>query len=538
MRHLIDRFIPVATGCLLLVASVSCASQTQAKPNVIVILADDFGWVDTSVDAACLGHASDFYETPNLQRLANEGMAFTSVYTAPNCAPMRGMYTSGQYMTRTRIYNVWSLNRGGRNQKLQGPEQVEDLHPDTTNIYEMMKSAGYTTAHFGKYHVGGHEHGELTLPQNQGADYNFGGGPKGNPGSYFPQKDGTYHKNVGPELDVYAKPYSETYARNFRTYEPYELSQSLIGQRKHLGDAVGDAAVEFIRNHATGDQPFFMQYNPYLVHTPTQPRPDLEKAYQDKQAKEGEDARHTHTGYAAFVDQIDMQVGRIVMALHDPNGDGDPSDSIANNTLVIFTSDNGGHIGPTNNTPLKGRKGMFTEGGTRVPMIAWMPGQIEAGTVRDDLVYSVDFYTTLADVAGVDPHAAKEPKDGTSFAGVLFGSNTEREKTAIYWHFPGYLDSRARPCSVILKQVGDERYKLLFFYETRTYAMYNITQDIGETTDLLAATAGRQPHAPIATRLSEELRRWLDDTGAIYPMYKEGDREGQPVAPPEPYGAG
>ncbi len=536
MSNEMKTWLTAIVTVLCLSISVSCAAQSQAKPNVIVILADDLGWTDTTVGAICLDNASGFYETPNLQRMSDEGMSFTSVYTAPNCAPMRGMYVSGQYMTRTGLYAVWNLNRGGRHeQKFRGPDQVEDVPAEVTNIYEMMKSAGYTTAHFGKYHVGGHEGGEATMPKNQGVDHNFGGGPKGNPGNYFPREDDNYHDSVGPALDAYAQPYDDAYAERYRTYTPYRLPASLNGSPKHLGDAVGQAAVEFIRDHAGKDKPFFMQYNPYLVHTPIQGRRDLVAAYRQKLAGGRVDPRHGRADYAAMVTQLDQQVGRVLAALNDPNGDGDTSDSIADHTLVIFTSDNGGVGSVTNNTPLKGHKGMFTEGGTRVPMIAWMPGRIEAGAIRDDLVYSVDFYTTLAEVAGVDPHAAPEPKDGTSFAGVMFGTGATRDKRAIYWHFPGYLDSRAKPTSAILRQVGDDRYKLLYYYETRTYTLYNITRDIGETTDLLASDAGREAHGRLAAAMSAELRGWLDETGAIYPLYEDGPDAGKPIPAPEPY---
>ncbi len=531
---MLSMVVAMALGC----GATVDAGATKDRPNIVVILADDLGWVDHSVDAANGGHASAFYQTPNLRRLAGEGMCLTSAYTAPNCAPTRGMYVSGQYMTRTRIYNVGNLNRGKKDVMLRGPEQNEDVPAALTTIYERLRNAGYRTAHFGKFHVGGHEGGESTLPANAGVDENFGGNKQGNPGSYWP-KDGVYHKSVGPELDRYAGAYDRAYLDGYKTYinsTDDRPADSQIGKPKHLGDAMSQAAVEYIARHHDGDKPFYMQFNPYLVHTPIQARPDLKAKYQQKKGAGGTDPRgHVNPDYAAMVTQLDQQVGRIMHALHDPNGDGDRSDSIADKTLVLFTSDNGGVGFVTRNTPLKGHKGMFTEGGTRVPLIAWMPGTIKAGTTSDALVNSVDYYVTLADFAGPDRTGATQVLDGVSLKPVLTGKGATRKKDTIYWHFPGYLDNRAQPCSVILKEVDDKRYKLLFFYEQRNYVMYNISDDIGEANDLLDTDAERKRHAALARSLSAQLIGWLDETGAIYPSYKQGPDAGQPVPAPTPY---
>ncbi len=174
-------------------------------------------------------------------------------------------------------------------------------------------------------------------------------------------------------------------------------------------------------------------------------------------------------------------------AVDDPNGDGNTSDSIAANTLLVFTSDNGGHIGDTNNTPLRERKGTQREGGLRVPLIAVMPGTIAAGVISEEAIHAVDYYPTYADLAGASlPAPQNHILDGESFAGILRGETSELNRDAVFWHFPGYLDDRSVPTSLITKDAGGKRYKLLYYYEDQRYELFNLTDDLSETTDLLA----------------------------------------------------
>ena len=221
-------------------------------------------------------------------------------------------------------------------------------------------------------------------------------------------------------------------------------------------------------------------------------------------------------------------------AVDDPNGDGNTSDSIAANTLLVFTSDNGGHIGVTNNSPLRERKGTQREGGLRVPLIAVMPGTITAGVINDEAIHAVDYYPTYADLAGASlPAPQNHVLDGESFAGILRGETSELNRDAVFWHFPGYLDDRSVPTSLITKDAGGKRYKLSYYYEDQRYELFNLTDDLSETTDLLARPISAADYA-IARQMSSDLRAWLDDQGALYPTVRA---TGEPVPPPAPLSA-
>lgn len=521
--------------------SLPSPAATQ-RPNIVFILADDLGWADVACPQTTYGHPSDFYETPNIQRLAREGMCFSSAYTCPNCAPTRAALISGQYPPRTRVYNVGSLNRGKGRPPLVGPVQHQDVAAALTTMAEMLKSAGYQTAHVGKYHVGGHEGGTATLPLAQGFDFNYGGSDAGNSGPYFATQDaaGEWHftQKVGKELYAFARPYDAAYARAYRSWAVpgYRLPAALYHTPKHVGDAVTDAALHFMEHRRKKGRPFFLEFNEYLVHSPLNGRPDLVAKYREKKeshpSKIGQDRS---VAYAAMVEQFDQQVGRLLAYLNDPNGDGDTSDSLAKNTLVIFYSDNGGERHATSNYPLRGAKGMFTEGGIRVPLVAWMPGTVPAGTTNDTPVLMLDFYKTFAQLAGATlPNPARQPLDGVSLLPLLRGQAATLPPRALYWHFPGYIDSRAAPCSVIIKQVGGKRYKLLFFYETRAWSLYNLTDDLREADDLFATPESRRANWAVAENLSVDLRHWLDSVGAIYPTERA---TGATAAPPTPLAA-
>jgi hypothetical protein len=291
---------------------------------------------------------------------------------------------------------------------------------------------------------------------------------------------------------------------------------------------VTDAATAYVASHAGGTQPFYMNLAYSAVHTPITPRADLAAKYN---ALPSTDPRHTDPNYAAFAETLDQAVGRVMAAVNDPNGDGNTSDSIAANTLLVFTSDNGGFIGDTDNTPLRESKGTQREGGLRVPLIAVMPGTIAAGTINDEAIHAVDFYPTYAEFAGASlPSLQMHVLDGESFAGILRGDKSALNRDAVFWHFPGYLDDRSVPTSVITKDTGGERYKLLYFYEDQRYELFNLTDDLGETTDLLASPISAADYA-IARQMSSDLRAWLDDQGALYPTVRA---TGAPVPPPAP----
>lgn len=471
-------------------------------PNVVFILADDWGWTDHSVSALAKGNHSDFIQTPNLARLVNEGVAFTSAYAQPNCAPTRAALLTGQYSPRhgNGVYNVQSLNRpGGRTTYTiaanQGNEHANG-DDQTITIAEAFYNSGYVTAHFGKYHAGASSESDPTFPLNQGFDYNFGGNNNGNPGDYIASGQ-QFGNKVGPELDPFAADYTADYiADKLTPYNNGNNPTALDGTAKHLTDAMADAFTSFMDDHRSGAMsayPVYAQLHFYAVHGPITGRPDLVTKYNGLPAGN----RHSKVGYAALVEGMDHSLGRVLDYLDDPNGDGDQSDSIADNTLLIFCSDNGGTA--ETNDPLRGEKGMHYEGGIRVPAVARMPNTIAAGKVSDTLIHVVDFYPTMLDFAGATyPDGTTHPLDGVSLhPHLLDPNNVARNRGPIFYHFPGYMDNRAYACSMMIKDVDNKRYKYIYAYDpyyqpggTTTqgfdqYQLYNLTDDISETTNLL-----------------------------------------------------
>ncbi len=493
----------------------------EGRPNIIYIMADDLGWTDLSTGRTNLGNGSDFYETPNIDRLAREGIAFTDCRMQPNCAPTRAALLSGQYAARrgNGVYNVQSLNRGSK-RKRKGPEdrpefshsgsrlvppaQREDVPSSTVTLAEALKNAGYVTAHFGKFHVGGRTPG--TLPEEQGFDFNFAGCRFGHQGKCFAKETAsgwTFEPFVGrPELDPFAQPYSADYLKQ------RNLSDKMLATPKHITDAMGDALIDFLSSHQRGpdrEKPFYIQFHTYAVHGPHQARPDLREHYSEKEPGD----RHKNVNYAGFVTGLDQAVGRLLDFLDDPDGDGDRSDNISGQTIVFFTSDNGGSNGTTN-VPLRRNKGTFYGGGIRVPLIARQPGIVPEGKISNTLIHAVDFYPTFVELAGGRrPDADTYVLDGESFASVLLDPSEDRpRKRPICYYFPGYMDNRAWPLAVSIQQVGAQRFKLLYSYETQFTELYNLTADLSETTNLLDETH-RDTNRDLANRVIRELNRWL-----------------------------
>jgi len=497
--------------------------RLPARPNIVTCMVDDLGWNQISVKQTTMGTARVKFKTPNLEKLANDGLSFTHAYSQPNCAPTRAAMLSGQYPARVNndVYVVGSLSRNSRKSgltkekaKFIPPKQTEDVAAEAITLAEALKQNGYATAHIGKYHVGDHD-GPETLPENVGFDINVGGCSAGHQSTCFSREDKKTGKWVfrglgRGDFDRFAEPYTEAYVKR------HGFPKSLVGKPKHVSDAVGDAMEDTIAKlHATGN-PFYLQLHPYAVHGPVKARPDL------KAAAGGAD-------FPGFVASIDVIMGRLLKALDDPNGDGDKSDSVSANTLVLFTSDNGGTHEKGDNAPLRGKKGMFTEGGMRVPLIAYWPGVIPPNTITDYMVHSVDYYPTYLELAGSKwtPPVAKHPLDGESFADKLRKPDSSRDRGPIFFLFPGYMDERAQPCVVAIDEVGGDRYKLLYFYEADGWELYNLTDDIGEATNLIKA----KPE--LAASMSKKINAWLSQEHPTWkPKYPTSKATGKPVKPP------
>ncbi|MEW7278555.1 sulfatase-like hydrolase/transferase [Aquimarina sp. 2201CG1-2-11] len=510
------------TKSLLLLFTFGISSLLYSQsPNIVIIIADDMGWSQVSSNETSLNNPSDFYETPIIETLASEGIAFPNAYVnGANCAPTRAAILSGQWASRpdNNVFAVNSLNRGSSSSLLVGPDQglsngEDEIPASAITIAETIKTAGYTTAHFGKYHSGGSQN---NAPTDQGFDFNYGGDSDGAPGSYFAASSGgnwEFHPRIGPELDVYADPYTSA--------ESMALAgdNSLTGTAKHVTDAMGDAAIDFM--NANNNSPFFMHFSNYAIHGPwgqANARPDLYAKYVAKNNTNPSQIGHDNVAQAAILEGMDQTIGRIVDYLKTTPDPRNPGNMLSANTLVYFISDNGGANGPEDNTPLKGMKGEYTEGGIRSVTFAWSQGLLaNMGTVNNTPIVAFDLYPTVIDMAG-GTLPSNYPIDGVSQWSMLNGTNSNLNRDALYWHFPGYIANSQRdqrPVSIIRK--GD--YKLIHYYETASYELYNLTTDISETTNLLAGSPDNAI-LTIANDMSTDLRTHLIDVSAPLPTYR------------------
>jgi arylsulfatase A-like enzyme len=449
---------------LWLLAILSAPAVGAPKPNLIFILADDLGYTDVS----CFG--SKYYETPNIDRLAAEGIRFTSAQTCgPNCQPTRAALMSGQYMPRTGVYTVGSIDRfDWHSRPLRPVDNVTKLPLEKITIAQTLKKAGYATAMFGKWHLG--EDAEHH-PSQRGFDEAI--------------------VSAGRHFD-------------FQTEPPVSYPKGT-----YLADFLTGKAEEFIRQHKAG--PFFLYLPHFGVHAPHEAKPELIARFKPKPAAGG----HHDPTYAAMIYSVDQSVGRILKLLEELN--------LAENTVVIFSSDNGGVGGyvregirkessVTDNAPLRGGKGMLYEGGIRVPFIARWPGKIPKGSQCAEPINSVDLYPTLMELAGA-PAPAGYPLDGRSYLPLLTsGGKASLGREAIYWHFPGYLGAgqdawRTKPASAI--RSGE--WKLLEFLEDNRLELYNLRDDLSETNNLAAV----QPEK--ARQLHSKLAAWRKELGAPMP---------------------
>ena len=518
-------FLLSAYLCGIVVGIQPLCEIAIAEPNIVLIMADDLGWSDTSNTLTNLGNPSDFYETPMMERLAAEGMAFTNAYTnGPNCAPTRSALLTGQYAQRptNNVYLVGDLNRGGNNTLLVGPSQglpngVDAIPNNAFTYAEMLQDHGYQTAHFGKFHVTNTGSvGAADIVNNHGFDENFGGTTTGTPGSYH-ASGGQFGGNIGPELDAFAGDYTQAYVdANIKPYAngtSFSVIDALVGTDKHVSDALADAAIDFMEREKSGA--FLLQFNPYAVHGPidsAQARDDLLNKYQNKTPG----VEDTNPSFASLIEGLDQSVARLINYLETTPDPSNPGQTLDENTLVIFYSDNGGAQNQSNNGPLEGEKGELDEGGIRVPMIAWSgdPNLVDGGTFNHTPVMSIDFYKTFATISGAgDP--AGVTLDGEDLSGIFADSTANLNRDAIYWHLPGYLLGSGRdqrPQSII--RSGD--WKLIYNYEDQSFELFDLANDIGETTNVAIANPN------VVAQLGVSLIEWLEETDAPLATLRSG----------------
>jgi len=409
-------------AALALLALVVPAPAVE-KPNFVVILIDDLGWSDLG----CAG--SDFYETPNVDRLAREGMKFTQAYSACTvCSPTRASLLTGKYPARLRITD-WIPGHKRPKAKLRVPDWTMHLPHEEVTLAEALRDAGYATAAVGKWHLGGKEF----FPEKQGFALNRGGCDRGQPPSY---------------------------------YSPYRIPTLEDGPKgEHLTDREAEEAVSFIE--ANKDRPFFLYLPHHAVHNPLQPKKELVEKYE----KKAPGREHKKASYAAMIEGADQSVGRILAKLD--------ALKIADRTAVFFTSDNGGLLSNTSNKPLRAGKGSAYDGGVRVPWIVRWPGTVKAGSVCDVPVITPDVFPTLLEFAGAKSDAKV---DGVSLVPLLRQSGA-LAREAIYWHYPHYHGGGATPYGAVRQ--GD--WRLVEFFEDGRRELYNLKEDVGEARDLAAA---------------------------------------------------
>jgi arylsulfatase A len=446
-----------------LAASIDALATDAEHTNVVLILIDDLGWNDLS----CYG--SEYYQTPNIDRLAGEGMRFTDGYAACNvCSPSRAAIVSGKYPARLLLTQWLPSGRwNAQANKLREGRYISNLPLEEVTIAEAMREAGYSTAFMGKWHLGTETY---YYPEHQGFDLNVAGRDYGAPGSYFYPFEGSWS--------------IPTTGKTLHKDSPLSGSPG-----DYLPDRLAEEAEKFIRGRA--EKPFFLMLSHYAVHTPLQAKKERIARY----AQVPKAQRQGNPIYAAMVESVDDSVGRVMKTLRDL--------SIEDRTLVIFTSDNGGFARATKNAPLRANKGSNYEGGIRVPFIVKWPGKTQPGSVSNDPVIGMDVYPTVLEATGqkLRPY---QHVDGVSLVPVLTGAGPLK-RDAIYWHYPHYnKHPSAFPSGVI--RAGD--WKLIEAFETGTLTLYNLVDDIGETTDL----SGSEPEK--LAELHSMLQAWRGEVGA------------------------
>lgn len=476
-----------ATGILAIIAALgisawgSARAAANSKPNIILFLVDDLGWTGPG----CYG--SDLHETPHVDRLAAEGVRFTNAYAAsPVCTPTRASIQTGLHPARLHM-TIWreSATRVGEGKRLLEPVCEEDLKREYLSVADLLKGAGYLTAHVGKWHLGTVEY----FPEAHGYDISIGGNIWGAPDSFF-------HPYRG----------DETFRRDGFRYVP-GIGFSRPGD--YLTDKLTDAAVEVIE--FAGQEPFYLQLSYYTTHTPIEGKAEDVEHFEGKVTPQ---SQHRNTHYAAMHKSLDESVGRVLAKL-DQRG-------LTERTVVFFLSDNGGFVGKfggevvTTNTPLRSGKGSLYEGGLRIPWIVRWPGRGASGAVCDEPVITTDLLPTIADMTGTRDQlsAGANTVDGVSIAPLLIDPESKLEQRDLHFHYPHYYHTTS-PVSAI----RSGRWKLLHYYEDRHVELYDLEKDPGEQTDL-----SKEEHER-AKQLGARLASWSHRIKAQFPRENRAFRE-------------
>lgn len=466
------------------------------RPNFLFIFMDDMGWKDLS----CAG--SSFYETPNIDRLCSEGMKFENAYAScPVCSPSRASFLTGKYPARVGVTD-W-IDMSGMEHPLKGKlidaPYLKHLPQGEYTIAQALKDEGYHTWHVGKWHLGGKEY----YPEHFGFEKNIGGCAWGHP--------------------------------RYGYFSPYKIETMEDGpEGEYLTDRITDEAIGLLKEYSEkkDGQPFFMNLCHYAVHTPIQAKSEDIAKFEEKARKMGLDEKQAlvegeyhHTedkkgkrivrrviqsdpAYAAMIWNLDQNVGRLMDALEEYG--------LAENTMVVFTSDNGGLAtsegSPTCNFPAAEGKGWVYDGGTRVPLLIRYPGVVAAGSSCATSVTTPDFYDTFLELAGIEPKEGCGI-DGVSMVPLLKGGDIPERP--IFWHYPHYGNQGGTPASSVI--LG--KYKFIEFFEDGREELYDLEADLSEDHNIIAE------NGELATRLRTMLHTWQIESGARFPAVNQDWRE-------------
>ncbi len=456
---------------LVLLPAVALANANQ-PPNIVLILADDMGWSDVG----CYG--ADLCETPHIDRLAGEGVRFTDAYAMPVCSPTRAALMTGRHAARVHM-TIWSEGslRGPSHRKLLQAESLHSLPHSETTLARHLQDAGYLTAIVGKWHLGDADH----YPEAHGFDVNIGGTHWGAPQTFWWPYRG--RGRFGPEY---------RYVPHLEFGKPGE----------YLTDRLTDEALKVI--DWAGDKPFFLYLSHHAPHTPIEAKADDVKYFESKLRP---DMNHQNAVYAGMLKSLDESVGRILARLTKRGLD--------QNTIVVFASDNGGFIGVdkragqtvpvTNNAPLRSGKGSCYEGGIRVPLMIRWPGVTPKGAPCEEPVVVMDLFPTLRSAAGLT-QVADVTLDGVDLTPLLKNPTARLDRDALYFHYPHYY-ATTTPVSAV--RSGD--WKLLEYFEDNRVELYNLKDDIAETSDLAQKRPGK------TAQLRTQLHAWRKEVGAALP---------------------
>ncbi len=454
-----------------------CEAGDGSPPNIVMILVDDLGWADIG----CFG--ADLHETPHIDRLAAESMRFTNGYAAAAiCSPTRASILSGKYPARLHftIWHEYAKSPRPSKGRLQPPASMDHLPLEEVTIANVLKQQGYTTLHLGKWHLGDAGYS----PEAQGFDVNIGGTHWGAPATFFWPYAGWFGRAQDEWRYVPDLPFGE--------------------HGEYLTDRLTSEALKLIDR--VKDGPFYLNLWYHTVHTPIEARTEDVQRFTSLLR---DDFHHQNPTYAAMVHSLDENVGRLLAKL-DAAG-------IADNTIVIFTSDNGGTIVEhrglrvTNNFPLRSGKGSLYEGGIRVPWIIHWPGVTPAGSVCEEMVCSTDLYPTILAMARTEGDADhNRTVDGRSLVPLLKDPAAKLERDTLYFHYPHYY-----PTTTPVSAIRDGDWKLLEYFEDGHLELYNLADDLSESQNLAASLPDR------ADALQQKLDAWRKSVNARLPTVKE-----------------